>query len=177
MGLYSTTPTRNRTYVKGTPGEPQDMNDLQDIAVALRTPRWLNFAFPRAPLETNVVFLTGGTYPGGIVANAGSAFYKGGSVGGIPQGSTIQGYSVIIKGTGGAQSVVSRLMLRDFSALTFTAKGTVTANTPSSTPTKFSVSNFVPFTLDDGDVLTVEADMPLNTTEIQAFQILVKPPW
>ena len=174
MGILDTSnPTRNRTYVIGTPVDPNDLNDLQDAVIARRQPRWCYFSFGKAPLETNITFdAGGGVYPGQIKANAAAAFYKGGIIHGIAlEGAKVSGLRADITGTGGAQNVVLRLQCNGVTI------GTLVAANPAAARVTYTLDPIASITtIGAGQHLTIEADIPLNTSIVHDFAIKIAMP-
>ncbi len=174
MGILDPgTPTRNRTYGIGTPVDPNDLNDLQDSVIARRQARWVYFAFGKAPLETNITFdAGGGVYPGQIKANAAAAFYKGGIVHGIAfEGAKVSGLRADVTGTGGAQNVVLRLMCNGVMI------GQLVVANPAAGRATYTLDPIASVTtIGAGQHLTIEADLPLNTTIVHDFAVKVALP-
>lgn len=106
MGLLDNPPTRPRTYVEGTPVDPNDMNEIFDAEIDNRGSKW-HWLVPqgRQALETN---LTWDYINGTTTANPGPGF---GTLITIspPVGSRITTIGARVLGTGAGGAVVVTL--------------------------------------------------------------------
>jgi hypothetical protein len=167
--------SRNTTYAPAAQVKSADLNALQDMIIGMKWPsHWRWRGAIRGGIETNIVYDNGAGSSWGIAkASAGTAKLYGLALDALPVGTRITAMGLVIAGTASGQTVAATLAVVTPGSGPSTIDSHSVVNPTNAVLTVYTHTLASPYTLVQGDQLSISIDIPNSGTLISAVGVQI----